>query len=119
MFEIIVMIAKRIFQIVKKIFQSDLLSAVAPASIALLVSNPPYVPGADAANMQAEVRDWEPHVALFACDDGFEIYQRLIGQAMGIAPAHWTRLRRITARYSRSCGQRKMAPWPRARLSRH
>lgn len=61
--------------------QTDLVAAVAPASIDLLVSNPPYVPGADAANMQAEVRDWEPHVALFASDDGFEIYQRLIGQA--------------------------------------
>lgn len=62
-------------------FQSDLLSAIAPASVDLLVSNPPYVPGLDAANMQTEVRDWEPHVALFASDDGFEIYERLIGQA--------------------------------------
>jgi release factor glutamine methyltransferase len=62
-------------------FQGDLLSCVAADSIDLLVSNPPYVPGADAANMQAEVRDWEPHVALFACDDGFEIYRRLIAQA--------------------------------------
>jgi release factor glutamine methyltransferase len=62
-------------------FQGDLLTGVAPDSIDLLVSNPPYVPGADAANMQAEVRDWEPHVALFACDDGFEIYRRLIAQA--------------------------------------
>ncbi len=62
-------------------FQADLLSGLADASIDLLVSNPPYVPGADAANMQSEVRDWEPHIALFACDDGFEIYQRLISQA--------------------------------------
>ena len=62
-------------------FQGDLLSCVAADSVDLLVSNPPYVPGADAANMQAEVRDWEPHVALFACDDGFEIYRRLIAQA--------------------------------------
>jgi release factor glutamine methyltransferase len=62
-------------------FQTDLMSSVAPSSIDLLVSNPPYVPGADAANMQTEVRDWEPHVALFASDDGFEIYRRLIGQA--------------------------------------
>lgn len=62
-------------------FQADLLSGVAADSIDLLVSNPPYVPGSDAANMQAEVRDWEPHVALFACDDGFEIYRRLIEQA--------------------------------------
>jgi release factor glutamine methyltransferase len=63
------------------LFAGDLLDAVRPASIDLLVSNPPYVPGGDSANMQTEVRDWEPHVALFAGDSGFEIYQRLIGQA--------------------------------------
>ena len=62
-------------------FQADLLEGAMAVSIDLLLSNPPYVPGADAANMQAEVRDWEPHVALFACDDGFEIYERLIRQA--------------------------------------
>ena len=62
-------------------FACDLLEAVRPSSIDLLVSNPPYVPGEDAANMQTEVRDWEPHVALFAGDTGFEIYRRLIAQA--------------------------------------
>ncbi len=62
-------------------FAADLLAAVAPRSIDLLLSNPPYVPGADAANMQTEVREWEPHLALFAGDSGFEIYQRLIPQA--------------------------------------
>jgi release factor glutamine methyltransferase len=63
------------------LFACDLLEAVRPHSIDLLVSNPPYVPGADSANMQAEVRDWEPHMALFAGDTGFEIYHRLIAQA--------------------------------------
>ncbi len=62
-------------------FAGDLVEAVAPASVDLLVSNPPYVPGVDAANMQSEVRDWEPHVALFAGDSGFEIYQRLLAGA--------------------------------------
>jgi release factor glutamine methyltransferase len=62
-------------------FGADLVSGVAPRSLDLLVSNPPYVPGNDAANMQAEVREWEPHVALFAGETGFEIYERLIGQA--------------------------------------
>jgi release factor glutamine methyltransferase len=60
------------------LFAADLLDPVMPASIDLLLSNPPYVPGADAANMQTEVRDWEPQIALFAGDTGFEIYQRLI-----------------------------------------
>ena len=62
-------------------FSGDLLEAVHPQSIDLLLSNPPYVPGADAANMQTEVRDWEPHVALFAGESGLEIYSRLIAQA--------------------------------------
>ncbi len=63
------------------LFAADLLTAVSERSIDLLVSNPPYVPGADAANMQSEVRDWEPHVALFAGDSGLEIYEHLIGAA--------------------------------------
>ena len=62
-------------------FASDLLGAVRPGSIDLLTSNPPYVPGADAANMQTEVRDWEPHIALFAGASGFEIYRRLTAEA--------------------------------------
>lgn len=61
--------------------QADLLGTVAPRSIDLLISNPPYVPGGDAANMQQEVRDWEPHVALFAGDSGLEIYRALLAQA--------------------------------------
>ena len=62
-------------------FATDIADAVEPASIDLLLSNPPYVPGADAANMQTEVREWEPHLALFAGDSGFEIYKRLIATA--------------------------------------
>jgi release factor glutamine methyltransferase len=60
------------------LFAADLVVPIAPSSIDLLVSNPPYVPGGDAANMQKEVREWEPHVALFAGDSGLEIYRRLL-----------------------------------------
>lgn len=63
------------------LFAGDLLDAVAPQSIDVLLSNPPYVPSADAANVQTEVRNWEPHVALFAGITGFEIYRRLIAAA--------------------------------------
>jgi release factor glutamine methyltransferase len=66
-----------------RFFAADLLEAVRPASFHLVVSNPPYVPGADAANMQTEVRDWEPHIALFAGSSGLEIYERLITGAAG------------------------------------
>lgn len=59
----------------------DLFEPIAPSSLDVIVSNPPYVPGGDVANMQREVRDWEPHVALFAGETGFEIYARLIREA--------------------------------------
>jgi release factor glutamine methyltransferase len=68
-------------------FAADLVDAVEANSINLLISNPPYVPGADKANMQTEVRDWEPHVALFAGDSGFEIYRRLIAGAETVVRA--------------------------------
>ena len=61
-----------------RFFAGDLVEAVRPQSLDLLISNPPYVPGEDAANMQREVRDWEPHIALFAGSTGLEIYRRLI-----------------------------------------
>ena len=62
-------------------FVADLLDAVRPQSVDLLLSNPPYVPGGDQANMQREVREWEPHVALFAGESGLEIYTRLLAGA--------------------------------------
>ncbi len=47
----------------------------------IVVSNPPYVAVADACTLQPEVRDHEPHLALFAGDDGLAVYRRLIPQA--------------------------------------
>jgi release factor glutamine methyltransferase len=47
----------------------------------LIVSNPPYIADSDAAALPREVRDHEPHIALFAGPTGLEIYTRLIAQA--------------------------------------
>ena len=59
----------------------DLASCIRDRSLDLLVSNPPYVPAADQAGLQREVRDFEPHVALFAGPTGLEIYERLVAEA--------------------------------------
>jgi release factor glutamine methyltransferase len=50
-------------------------------SFDLIASNPPYVARDEADTLPREVRDHEPHAALFAGADGTEIYRRLIDQA--------------------------------------
>jgi len=68
----------------------DLISAIAAGSMDLVVSNPPYVPLNDKHGLQREVRDWEPHVALFAGPTGLEIYQRLVRDAGRVLrPGGW------------------------------
>ena len=71
-------------------FASDLVDAIADHSVDVLVSNPPYVPKTDHHALQREVRDYEPHVALFAGPTGLEIYQRLIADAPRVLrPGGW------------------------------
>ena len=47
----------------------------------LIVSNPPYVGEPDRASLPADVRDFEPAVALFAGLDGLDVIRELIGAA--------------------------------------
>lgn len=68
----------------------DLISAVADHSVAVLASNPPYVPETDKTVLQKEVRDFEPEVALYGGGDGLQIYQRLIADARRVLiPGGW------------------------------
>jgi len=47
----------------------------------LIVSNPPYVGGREAKELPREVREHEPSQALFAGEQGFDLYAPLISQA--------------------------------------
>ena len=70
--------------------QGNLVDAFRDHSIDVLVSNPPYVPRTDEPGLQREVRDYEPHVALFGGPTGLEIYERLIADATRVLrPGGW------------------------------
>lgn len=68
--------------------ESDLLRALTSEQPAfdVVVSNPPYVPFTDARTLATEVVDHEPHLALFAEDEGLAVYRRLIPQAHAALP---------------------------------
>ena len=58
----------------------DVLDAVS-GPFDFIVSNPPYVRLDDIHRLQREVREYEPHVALFSPDDELAIYRRLAAEA--------------------------------------
>ncbi len=62
-----------------------------PAAFDLLISNPPYVPQSERADLQREVRDHEPPLALFVDDaDPLAPYRALAGHAVRLlAPGGW------------------------------
>lgn len=62
--------------------EADLLAPDAadrlPGELDLLVSNPPYIPEAEAPELDAVVREHEPHTALFAPGDALVFYRALV-----------------------------------------
>ena len=56
----------------------------------LIVSNPPYIPDGDIAELDASVRDYEPHLALRGGADGLDFYRAIAG--------HWTAALRVGGR---------------------
>jgi len=69
--------------------RTDLLAGV-KGPFDAVVSNPPYVPVADIAGLQPEVRDHEPPQALAGGDDGLDLIRRLVPEAAAaLAPGGW------------------------------
>ncbi len=61
----------------------DLLAPVLRSGrkVEVVVSNPPYISRAEARELPALVHDWEPHLALFADDNGMAAIRALVPQA--------------------------------------
>ena len=60
------------------LFQSDLLSDVEEIDYDIIVANLPYIPTGTLSNLESEVVDYEPLVALDGGDDGLIYINRLI-----------------------------------------
>jgi len=65
-------------------FRADALEGCAEGRLDLVVSNPPYVPEAEAGGLPREVREHEPALALFGGADGTAFYPRLMRGALGV-----------------------------------
>jgi release factor glutamine methyltransferase len=50
----------------------------------LIISNPPYIPSAEIATLQPEVRDFDQHAALDGGADGLDFYRRLAVEAKSL-----------------------------------
>ncbi len=57
------------------------LAAAATRAFDLIASNPPYIPSAEIATLDPEVRDFDPRLALDGGDDGLVFYRRLAAGA--------------------------------------
>jgi release factor glutamine methyltransferase len=66
--------------------ESDLLSTLHESQqmVDFIVSNPPYIPYTDISTLYKNVIDHEPHLALFAEEQGLWFYKEIVKQSRGI-----------------------------------
>lgn len=55
-----------------------------PASLDVIVSNPPYIPTAVCETLDPRIRDFEPRNALDGGREGLDFYERLVGDALNL-----------------------------------
>ena len=65
-----------------KIIKSDMFGALDPKEkFTLIVSNPPYIPAEEIENLDPEVRDHDPRLALDGGEDGLDFYRVIASDA--------------------------------------
>lgn len=60
--------------------QGDLLEPIADQKWDIILSNPPYIGAHEAENLSDTVIDYEPHLALFAAEDGLQLYRKMAAE---------------------------------------
>jgi release factor glutamine methyltransferase len=60
-----------------ELHEGDLFAAAPAEAFRCITINPPYIPAADLAGLDADVREHEPHLALDGGADGLDFYRRI------------------------------------------
>lgn len=55
----------------------------------LVISNPPYIRSADIAELEPEVREYDPRAALDGGEDGLHVYREISAELTRVAPDGW------------------------------
>lgn len=61
--------------------ESDMFAALKGKKFDVIISNPPYISGAEMQNLQREIKDFEPALALFGGEDGLDFYRIIAKKA--------------------------------------
>ena len=72
--------AKQLNVDIKWVEQDILMSASLPDTYDIIVSNPPYIPVREITDMQDQVKNFEPSIALFVSNEDPLIYYRMIAR---------------------------------------
>lgn len=103
-------------------FEGDLfapLPAELRGRLALVVSNPPYIPSADISTLPAEVLGFEPHLALDGGADGLETARRIAaGAREWLAPGGGLAMELDETRVARMAEELAAGGWADARVTR-
>lgn len=65
----------------------DLYAPIGDERFDLITANPPYIADSEAPSLSADIRDYEPHLALFGGEEGLDLVARIVRGA----PAHLRR----------------------------
>lgn len=65
-------------------WRDGLVPRLAGAAFDVVVANPPYIPDAEIAGLQPEVRTFDPHAALAGGADGLDAYRALAPQLLNV-----------------------------------
>jgi release factor glutamine methyltransferase len=96
--------------------EADLLAGLEDGRFDYVVSNPPYIGEYEADSVEAQVRRFEPRLALFAGPSGLEVFARLIPQAQkALQPGGWLVMEMGHSSRDRVC--QMLSDWEEIRIT--